>query len=404
MNVNKILLTEMNQDISVVIPAYFNLDEFKLTFANLLSQSKCAKEIIVIDSSKDDLIQDYINGILDVHETEIIYVRSQERLFPGAARNLGVSLAKHHWIAFLDSKTIPASDWLKSTLDTAISCQADLVFGKTKYQACTTFQFLVIASTYGYDPIITLPGTLISREKFLLTDGFNATVRSGEDVKWRADASNKFLHTHVDDEVALNYTSLPKSLYKAAKKFFIYQMYGTLVDIQINAKSVFLAVFLIIISLIVPRWNSLLPGWDAHPLYIPDITKIYILSITFTAMFLLLFNRSIFALKSNSPISRAFRLVILILALTVALRWNYVVAGFVESSSLYIPHVTKIFLSLIGIGALYFRGIYFPFKHGLVSKDIFPFQWIGIGIVGSILDIIKAPGYIIGAIWKILKI
>ena len=50
------------------------------------------------------------------------------------------------------------------------------------------------------------------------------------------------------------------------------------------------------------------------------------------------------------------------------------------------------------------RGIFFPLKHGLVLKDIFPFQWIRIGLVGSILDLIKAPGYIIGAIWKILKI
>lgn len=394
----------MNQDISVVIPAYFNIGEFKLTFTNLINQSKCPKEIIVIDSSKDDLILDYINSLPEIQETKIIYLRSKERLFPGAARNLGASLAKYHWIAFIDSKTIPAFDWLKCTLDKAISCKADLVFGKTKYHAFTTFQFFVVASTYGYNPIITLPGTLISREKFLLTDGFNASVRSGEDIKWRADASNKFLHTHAGDEIALTYTSLPRSLYKAAKKFFTYQMYGALVDIQINAKSVFLAIFLIIISLIVPRWNSLLPGWDEHPLYIPDITKIYILSITFTALILLLFNRSVFALKSNSPISRAFRLVILILALTIALRWNYVVAGFVESSSLYIPHVTKIFLSLIGIVALYFRGIYFPFKHGLASKDIFPFQWIGIGVVGCILDIIKAPGYIMGAIWKILKV
>ena len=394
----------MNQDISVVIPAYFNSDEFKLAFASVLSQSKCAKEIIVIDSSKDDLIQDYVNGISDDHETEIIYIRSKERLFPGAARNLGASFAKHHWIAFLDSKTIPTSEWLKLTLDTAISCQADLVFGKTKYQARSTFEFFVLASTYGCNPIITLPGTLISREKFLLTDGFNAIVRSAEDIKWRANASKICLHTHVDDESALSYASLPKNLYKASKKFFTYQMHTALVDIQINAKSVFLALFLIVVTLIVPRWNSLLPGWDTHPLYIPDITKIYILSITFTVLFLLFFNRSVFALTGNSPISRAFRLVILILALTVAWRWNHVVAGFVESSSLYIPHVTKIFLSSIGIGALYFRGIYFPSKHGLVSKDIFPFQWIGIGMVGIFLDIIKAPGYIIGAIWKILKI
>ena len=59
------------------------------------------------------------------------------------------------------------------------------------------------------------------------------------------------------------------------------------------------------------------------------VVSLLILSITFTALILLLFNRSVFALKSNSPISRAFRLVILILALTIALRWNYVVAGFV---------------------------------------------------------------------------
>jgi len=393
----------MNQDISVVIPAYFHSDEFKLTFANLLNQTKPAHEIIVIDSSTDDLIQDYINGVKDIYETEIVYVRPRKRLFPGAARNLGASLAKCHWIAFLDSKTVPNPDWLKSAIDTAISHKVNLVFGKTIYQACSTFQFLVIASTYGYDPIITLPGTLISREKFLSTEGFNDVVRSGEDVQWRANASKNFLHSYINDKFALSYSSAPKNLYKALKKFFTYQMHCALVDIQVNARSVFLAVFLILVTLIVPRWNTFLPGWDEHPLYIPDITKLYILSISFIVMLLMIFNRSFISFKSNSPISRALNFTILILALTIALRWNHVVAGFVESSSLYIPHITKIFLSMIGIGALCFRGIYFPLRHGIMLKDIFPFQWIRIGIVGSVLDIIKAPGYIIGAIWKILK-
>ena len=393
----------MNQDISVVIPAYFHSDEFKLTFANLLNQTKPAHEIIVIDSSTDDLIQDYINGVKDIYETEIVYVRPRKRLFPGAARNLGASLAKCHWIAFLDSKTVPNPDWLKSAIDTAISHKVNLVFGKTIYQACSTFQFLVIASTYGYDPIITLPGTLISREKFLSTEGFNDVVRSGEDVQWRANVSKNFLHSYINDKFALSYSSAPKNLYKALKKFFTYQMHCALVDIQVNARSVFLAVFLILVTLIVPRWNTFLPGWDEHPLYIPDITKLYILSISFIVMLLMIFNRSFISFKSNSPISRALNFTILILALTIALRWNHVVAGFVESSSLYIPHVTKIFLLLISMSALYFRGIYFPLRHGIMLKDIFPFQWIRIGIVGSVLDIIKAPGYIIGAIWKILK-
>ena len=84
----------------------------------------------------------------EIQETEIIYLRSKERLFPGAARNLGASHAKYHWIAFIDSKTIPPFDWLKSLLDRAISSETDLVFGKTKYQAFTTFQFFVLVSVF----------------------------------------------------------------------------------------------------------------------------------------------------------------------------------------------------------------------------------------------------------------
>ena len=50
-----------------------------------------------------------------------------------AARNFGASLASSKWIAFLDSKTVPNSNWLKMTLEKAISKNAYLVFGKTKY-------------------------------------------------------------------------------------------------------------------------------------------------------------------------------------------------------------------------------------------------------------------------------
>jgi hypothetical protein len=38
----------MDQEISVVLPAYYNLKEFKLSLANALNQSKLPKEIIII--------------------------------------------------------------------------------------------------------------------------------------------------------------------------------------------------------------------------------------------------------------------------------------------------------------------------------------------------------------------
>jgi glycosyltransferase involved in cell wall biosynthesis len=392
-----------DQEITVVIPTYFNLMDFKLTFNGVLSQSKTPKEIIIIDSSEDLLIQQFLEEETHTKSIEIIYLRQVKKLFPGAARNLGVSIASSRWIAFLDTKTIPDSNWLKSSLKKAISSKADVVFGKTKYKASTSFQFYLIGSTYGYYPIVTVPGTLISKNKFQETNGFNSIVRSGEDIEWKKEVSEKFYTTEIDDRESLSYSSLPRTLYKTLKKFFIYQMHGASADIQINARSLFFAIFLILITLIIPRWNSFLIGWDEHPLYIPNITKIYILSITFFATVLLLLNRSVFSKLRSSPIARAIKLSIFILLLTVALRWNYIFAGFVESSSMYIPHITKTFISIIIFGTIFYRGIFFPCSHGISCKEVFPFRWVKIGVLGLLLDLVKAPGYLIGAIWRILK-
>ena len=210
-----IMLTD--QEITVVIPTYFNLMDFKLTFNGVLSQSKTPKEIIIIDSSEDLLIQQFLEEETHTKSIEIIYLRQVKKLFPGAARNLGVSIASSRWIAFLDTKTIPDSNWLKSSLKKAISSKADVVFGKTKYKASTSFQFYLIGSTYGYYPIVTVPGTLISKNKFQETNGFNSIVRSGEDIEWKKEVSEKFYTTEIDDRESLSYSSLPRTLYKTLK-------------------------------------------------------------------------------------------------------------------------------------------------------------------------------------------
>lgn len=394
----------MNHEIAVVIPAYFNLKDFQLTFEKVLSQSHIPKEIIIIDSSKDDVIKQFIDKLSHNTDIKIIYLPQTKKLFPGAARNLGASIASSKWIAFLDTKTMPNSNWLELSLSKVISDKAEIVFGKTKYKAVTSFQFYLIGSTYGFNPIVTVPGTLISNKKFHETNRFNSIIRSGEDIQWRAEVSKKFITTEIDDKDSLSYSSLPRHLFKTLKKFFIYQIHGASADIQINSRSLFLGIFLLLVAFIVPRWNSFLPGWDNHPLYIPNITKIYILSIAFSTMAVLIFNRSIIDQAINSPVVRALKLTVLILAITIVLRWNYSVAGFVESSSLYVPHITKIFISFLFAATLFYRGIFFPLSHGLTKKDIFPTNWFFIGILGILLDAVKAPGYILGAIWKIFRV
>jgi glycosyltransferase involved in cell wall biosynthesis len=68
-------------------------------------------EVIVVDSASDPevvkIVASFPNNRL---------IRSKLRLYPGSARNLGVSHARGEYLAFLDSDTIPEPDWLHSAL------------------------------------------------------------------------------------------------------------------------------------------------------------------------------------------------------------------------------------------------------------------------------------------------
>ena len=47
-----------------------------------------------------------------------------------------------------------------------------------------------------------------------------------------------------------------------------------------------------------------------------------------------------------------------------------------------------------------YRGIYFPIKNNISLSFLFPMNWLLVGCVGLILDIVKAPGYLLGTIFS----
>ena len=153
--------------------------------------------------------------------------------------------------------------------------------------------------------------------------------------------------------------------------------------------------------LIIPKWNSIV-GWESSPFFIPNITKIYLLSMTTLFFLTLLIGRGIFRdLKVNKFLLNSMRFSYLILLFIVVYNWNASIADWVEDSVWFIPHITKIFIfSLISI-ALIYRGIFFPLSHGIDKDYLFPINWLSAGILGVLLDIVKAPGYLIGAFLSI---
>ena len=90
------------------------------------------------------------------------------------------------------------------------------------------------------------------------------------------------------------------------------------------------------------------------------------------------------------------KIAIFIIAAYSIYNGNALVAKWVEDSIWYFPHITKIFIVSVMFASFTYRGIYFPLKNKIELSYLFPLNWILVGALGIALDIIKAPGYLLG--------
>ncbi len=84
---------------SVVVPAFNRADVLASALSSVFAQTCQDFEIVVVDDGSSDDPQRIVDGIAD---SRLRFVR-QENAGPGAARNLGIDLARGHYIAMLDS-------------------------------------------------------------------------------------------------------------------------------------------------------------------------------------------------------------------------------------------------------------------------------------------------------------
>ena len=99
----------------------------------------------------------------------------------------------------------------------------------------------------------------------------------------------------------------------------------------------------------------------------------------------------------ESPLLKMLRLMIILFSIYAIFSWNRNIAFWFVESSLYVPHITKIYISLLFAASILYRGLYFPKKNGISLAYLLPLRWIMVGCIGLILDIAKTPGYIIGS-------
>lgn len=317
--------------VSIIIPSKNSGEDFTKILEALEAQTYKDFEVIVIDS-RTDLSKKIAEEINSFSSKLAITLIEDENLLPGVARNKGSNYANNEILAFLDSKTIPKPDWLKLSLEIFLKNELCMLVGSFRVNEnnLSRLQKYILFATYGYKVSSSLPGTLISKKRFLETGGF-LNVRAGEDLEW-FDRSQESLRLMHSNNGMLEYEGLPKSLSELWRKWFLYSLENAKIDVEKIQKSFYFASFTFFILYFFFSWNYFFPG-----------TK-----------------------------------------------WN--------ESPLFVPHINKI--AWLTILAIYFfiRSIYLPIKKEVKKKDLFPLNWLLVGLIGLTIDLVKLPGRFLGFI------
>ncbi len=389
-----------DNSISVVIPAQNDGEFLKTLLTAINNQTVLPHETVIVDSSTSAGVKVFVE---EYDDTVSIIYHSENKAYPGKARNIGVDLANEKWIAFLDCKTVPEKDWLERYQHLIQAYHADVVIGVTRFEAASPFQKALRAATYGKIGHHTVPGTLIKKKVFIDSGGFLEHVRMGEDIEWRERLIKNGFNVHRPDAPVVTYHGLPDNFSSTVKKYLTSAYHTARLNILRNVKDAYLTLLLILSAIILPKWNYHITGWDMNPLFIPHVTKIYLFALVFLFLAYQLVHYLFFRNVSKTLFSRVLQLIVLIFITLAVFNWNAVIAGWMEDAVLYVPHITKMYVSGVILASILYRGILLPLKRKVETAYLLPFRWIKVSLLGLSLDMVKAPGYVVGSVIGLIK-
>lgn len=177
-------------DVSYIVPCYKSRRTVGFTLKSILEQRASLKsEILLVDSSKEDIAAWIRSTWPDVR-----VLSSDERLFPGAARNLGADEACGEFLAFVDADASLDPDWLvafhrRMHSDGQIQLIGGCVRNSNPSQLASKilhwseFSEFLPGLADGFRPYLSSSNLLIRRSDFLDSPGFDSDLRMSEDLR-----------------------------------------------------------------------------------------------------------------------------------------------------------------------------------------------------------------------------
>ncbi|HUQ20824.1 MAG TPA: glycosyltransferase [Gemmatimonadaceae bacterium] len=182
--------------VSVILPAYYSDSSIASCLEGLRAQTFRDFEVIVVNSSPEQRTAE----IVTIRFPEVRFHQSATRLFPHAARNVGVSVANGDLIVFTDPDCVPRSDWLEALVEASKS--SPVVQGSVDMRGKSWLARGVHLCKRGsllkqlpaYTPwIVSSINVLYSREAWQAAGPLDGNLFCGDAVLgWRASARGYF--------------------------------------------------------------------------------------------------------------------------------------------------------------------------------------------------------------------
>jgi GT2 family glycosyltransferase len=121
----------LGNDVTIIIPSYNYKAYLKYAIYSAINQSHKPTRIIVIDDGSKDGSPALAKSINTHGINYEVVVKENEGVI--ATKNLGIKMSTTTWTIFLDADDILEPNYIKETLDTAISSNSDVVYTDMKY-------------------------------------------------------------------------------------------------------------------------------------------------------------------------------------------------------------------------------------------------------------------------------
>jgi hypothetical protein len=264
--------------LSIIIPSRDDRKLLLILFDKLIELKIECSEIIVIDSSEyfEHIPGKYINYFESINIK--FHHISKNALYPGASRNEGIKICTSEYIGFLDTKTLPNKNWKNIYYELVSNKEYDGVLGKTVYASKNYLEKIIIASSYGFLPLSTIPGSIFKKNKFLEVGYFLPKMKVSEDSEWllRLNLHNFKLIKLREHSVsyALNSTF---NFFSILKKWFKSYRSAQSAPHLKDHKAMYVFFFSILLIGFSLNWNWLFAKWDESSIfYINHVSTIVI--------------------------------------------------------------------------------------------------------------------------------